>query len=46
MIIQQRKEEEMNRLNNDHMRQKQILVNEFKEAHEILKNKILDTEQA
>ena len=46
MLMQQRKEEEMDRLNNEHMKQKQILVNEFKEAHEILKNKILDTEQA
>lgn len=44
--MQQRKEEEINRLNTEHMKQKQLLVNEFKEAHEILKSKIIQTEQS
>lgn len=42
--MQQKKDEELNRVNSEHMKQKQLLVNEFKEAHEILKNKISDTE--
>lgn len=45
-IMQQKKEEEMNRLNAEHMKQKQVLVNEFKQAQEILKEKILETEQS
>jgi hypothetical protein len=44
--LQQKKDEELNRVNSEHMKQKQLLVNEFKEAHEILKNKISDTEMA
>jgi len=36
--------EEMARLNAEHMKQKQILVNDFKQAQEILKTKLIQTE--
>ena len=43
--MQQRKEEEINKLNLEHRSQKQQLINEFKEAQEILKEKIVETEE-
>lgn len=46
ILLQQKKEEEMNRLGAEYMRQKQVLVNEFKQAQEVLKAKIIDLEQA
>ena len=42
----QKKEEEFSRLNTEHRIQKQQLISEFKEAQEILKEKILETEEA
>jgi hypothetical protein len=45
MIIYQKKEEEIQRINNENLKQKQILVNEFKQAQEILKERIIETEQ-
>lgn len=44
ILIQQKREEEMNRLNAENHRQKQMLVNEFKQAQDLLKQKIIDTE--
>lgn len=44
-LINQKKEEEINRLNGEHMRQKQTLVNEFKQAQELLKQKIIETDE-
>ena len=44
--MQQKKEEEFNRINAEHRVQKQQLINEFKEAQEILKEKIIETEEA
>jgi hypothetical protein len=41
----QKKEEEINKLNMEHRSQKQQLINEFKEAQEILKEKIVETEE-
>ena len=42
----QKKEEEFSRLNTEHRAQKQQLISEFKEAQEILKEKIIETEEA
>jgi hypothetical protein len=41
----EKKEEEINRMNQENMKQKQLLVNEFKQAQELLKLKIIETEQ-
>jgi hypothetical protein len=45
MLIYQKKEEELQRMNNENLKQKQILVNEFKQAQELLKERIIETEQ-
>ena len=42
----QKKEEQISRLNTEHRAQKQQLISEFKEAQEILKEKIIETEEA
>lgn len=44
-LINKKKEEEINRLNSEHMKQKQMLVNEFKQAQELLKQKIIETDE-
>ncbi len=44
--MQQRIEDEINQLNLENSKQKQLLVNEFKHAQEILKEKIFETEDS
>lgn len=44
--FEQQKEEEISKVNAEHMRQKQVLLTEFKQAQEILKAKIYETEQS
>lgn len=45
-ILQQRVEDEINQLNLENSKQKQLLVQEFKHAQEILKEKIYETEES
>ena len=45
MTILQKKDEELQRINAENMKQKQMLVNEFKQAQELLKEKIIRSEQ-
>ena len=45
-MLQQRIEEEISQINLENSQQKQMLVNEFKHAQEILKEKIYDTEES
>lgn len=45
MIMYQKKDEEVHRINVENMKQKQMLVNEFKQAQQLLKEKIAESEQ-
>ena len=44
-MLYQKKEEELARINTENLKQRQQLVIEFKQAQELLKEKIIDTEQ-
>lgn len=43
-VMQQKWEEELTRLNGENQRQKQLLVGEFKQAQDLLKQKIVESE--
>ena len=45
-MMQQHLKEEISSINVENMRQKQLLVNEFVQAQELLKEKISETEKA
>jgi CHASE3 domain sensor protein len=45
MVIYQKKDEEIQRINADNLKQKQVLVNEFKQVQDMMKDKIIQTEQ-
>jgi hypothetical protein len=42
--MHQKKEEDISRLNAENLKQKQALVSEFRQAQELLKEKIIETE--
>jgi hypothetical protein len=46
ITMERLRQEQYNDLNAEHIRQKQILVNEFKQAQEIFKKRIADLETA
>ena len=46
MALKRAQDEEFNTLSAEHIRQKQLLVNEFKNAQEILKRRISELEEA